>query len=219
MIDFYFHATPNAWKVSIMLEECGLAYRLVRVDLQAGEQFTAAFSAISPNARIPVIIDSEVAPDFSLSESGAILLHLAERSGRLLPMAAADRLSAIQWLMWQMSGLGPTLGQNGHFLLYAPERIDYAVGRFGTETRRLYGVMDRRLEATGAYLAGSDYSIADIACFPWIMTHKKQGVSLSAYPNVARWFADLRARPAVQKGLAAAGGPGSGPQTGAMTDA
>lgn len=208
MIEFHYDATPNAWKVSIMLEECGMAYRPVRVDLQAGRQFSPEFLELNPNAKIPVIVDRAAASPLAIAESGAILIHLAEASGRFLPEDPAARISALQWLMWQMSGLGPTLGQNGHFLLYAPEPIPYALDRFGAETRRLYAVMDRRLDATGAYLAGEVYSIADMACFPWIMTHKRQGVSLEDFPAVARWFAAVRARPGVQRGLAAAGGPG-----------
>ncbi|MDO7844042.1 glutathione binding-like protein [Sphingomonas immobilis] len=206
MIEVLYGPTPNVWKITIMLEETRLPYRLTPVYLSRGDQFEPDFLAISPNNRIPAIIDH--APDggdrpLAIFESGAILLHLAEKSGRFLPTELYARSATIQWLMWQMAGLGPMLGQHGHFQLYAEEKIPYAIDRFRGEAKRLYGVLDRQLTATGAYVAGADYTIADIACFPWIMTHKAQGLSLDDWPQVQRWFATLRARPALQRGLAA----------------
>lgn len=205
MIDLYFAATPNGWKATIMLEECGLPYRIVPVNIGAGEQFAPDFLAISPNNRIPAIVDT--APDdggaaISVFESGAILLYLAEKSGRFLPGDRRGRIAATEWLMWQIGGLGPMLGQNGHFRLYAPDRIAYAMARYANEADRLYGVLDRQLERTGAYVAGADYTIADIACFPWIITHKAQGIDMARFPHVARWFAAVRERPAVKAGTA-----------------
>ena len=205
MIDMHYWPTPNGWKISIMLEECGLPYRVVPVRLGRGEQFAPAFLAISPNNRIPAIVDHAPmgggAP-LAIFESGAILQYLAEKSGLLLPTDVAARFRVISWLMWQMSGLGPMLGQNGHFLLYANEKTPYAMERYRLEARRLYGVLDKQLALTGAHIAGDDYSIADIACFPWVMTHKAQQLTLDDFPHVRRWFAELRARPAVQRGLA-----------------
>jgi GSH-dependent disulfide-bond oxidoreductase len=205
MIDLHFAPTPNGWKISIMLEECGLPYTVVPVNITRGEQLKPEFRQLSPNGRIPAIVDRDPfdggAP-LSVFESGAILLYLAEKTGRFFPGAVRDRYRVQQWLMWQMSGLGPMLGQNGHFLLYAPERISYAIERYGNEARRLYHVLNDQLGETGAYIAGSDYSIADIACFPWVMTHKAQGLSLDDFTHVKRWFAELRARPQLQKGLA-----------------
>lgn len=205
MIDLYYWPTPNNWKISILLEECGLPYRVVPVHIGRGEQFAPSFIEINPNARIPAIVDHKPmgggAP-LTVFESGAILQYLAEKSGRLLPTDVAGRFRTMSWLMWQMSGLGPTLGQNGHFLLYAKEKLPYAIERYRLEARRLYGVLDLQLGLTGAHIAGEEYSIADIACFPWVMTHKAQQVTLDDFPNVKRWFAQLRARPAVQRGLA-----------------
>lgn len=209
MIDLYFDATPNAWKVSIMLEECGLPYRVLPVNIRAGDQFAPEFTRISPNNRVPAIVDHGPiggGRPLAIFESGAILLYLAEKTGKFFPQDTEGRYAVMQWLMWQVGGLGPVGGQNGHFLLYARERIPYAVERFGWEMRRLYGVLDRHLQETNRYIAG-DYSVADIACFPWIMVHKKQGLTLADYPGVKRWFAEVRARPLVQKGLAVGGGP------------
>ena len=204
MIDLHYWPTPNGWKISILLEECGLPYRVLPVDIAAGGQFTPEFLAISPNNRIPAIVDHEPvgggAP-LALFESGAILQYLAEKTGRLLPSATAERYRVLQWVYWQVGGLGPMAGQNGHFLLYAAEKIPYAIDRYGAEVRRLYGVLDRQLASTGAYIAG-DYSIADIATFPWAMTHKAQQLTLADFPHVKRWYADVRARPQVQAGLA-----------------
>jgi len=204
MIDLYYAPTPNGWKISIMLEECGLAYALKPVNIGAGEQFAAKFLAISPNNRIPAIVDSDPlggGDPLSIFETGAILLYLAEKTGRFIPADPRGRYAVVQWLMWQMGGLGPMLGQNGHFKLYAPEKLPYAIDRYARETARLYGVLDRRL-AEADYVAGSDYTIADMAIFPWIMTHKRQEISLVDYPNIARWYAVCRARPALQAGLA-----------------
>lgn len=205
MIDLYFAATPNGWKITIMLEECGLAYTVKPVSIGAGEQFRPEFLTISPNNRIPAIIDHDPpggGEPISVFESGAILMYLAEKAGRFLPADPRERGSATAWLMWQMGGLGPMLGQHGHFRLYAPEKLPYAIDRYARETDRLYGVLDRQLARTGAYVAGRDYSIADIACFPWIITHKAQGVDMGRFPDVARWFADIRQRPAVKAGTA-----------------
>lgn len=202
MLELYFAPTPNGWKISIMLEEAGLPYRVVPVRIDQGEQYGDAFRSISPNGRIPALVDPDAeAGEMAIFESGAILLYLAEKSGQFIPSDIAGRYAVTQWLMWQMSGLGPMAGQNGHFLLYAPERIEYAMARYDKEVRRLYGVLDRQLEQTGACIAG-DYSIADMACFPWIMTHKKQGLTLDDYPALKRWYRELRERPALQRGLA-----------------
>jgi GST-like protein len=204
MIDLHYAPTPNGWKMSIMLEELGLPYRVVPVNIRAGEQFRPEFLAISPNNRIPAIVDHEPADGgepFSVFETGAILIYLADKAGRFLPKEARARSRVMEWLMWQMSGLGPMLGQHGHFALYAAEKIPYAIERYRDEAARLYGVLDRQLGKTGAYVAG-DYSIADIACFPWTMTHKAQGFTLDDFPNVKRWYAEVRARPQVQAGLA-----------------
>lgn len=204
MIDLHYWPTPNGWKASVMLEECGLPYRVVPVNVAKGEQFQPEFLAISPNNRIPAIVDHEPlggGPALALFESGAILQYLAEKSGKFLPSDVAQRYTALQWVWWQVGGLGPMLGQNGHFLLYAQEKIPYAIERYSAEVRRLYGVLDRQLARTCAHVAG-DYSIADIACFPWVMTHKAQQLTLDDWPHVKRWFADVRARPQVQAGLA-----------------
>ena len=179
MIDLYYAPTPNGWKISIMLEELGIPYRIIPVDIRAGDQFKPEFLAISPNNRIPAIVD-HAPPDgggpFSVFETGAILIYLADKAGRFIPNEMRARSVVIQWLMWQMSALGPMLGQHGHFALYAPERIPYAIERYRDEAARLYHVLDRQLGKTGAYVAGNDYTIADIACFPWTMTHKAQGL-------------------------------------------
>ena len=200
MIDLYTWTTPNGRKISIALEEMGLPYTVHAVDIGKDEQFKPEFLKISPNNRIPAIVDTD--NGLSLMESGAILIYLAEKTGRFLPPDIRGRSNVVQWVMWQMSGLGPMLGQHGHFALYAAEKIPYAIERYRDEAARLYGVLDRQLGKTGAYVAGSDYSIADIACFPWTMTHKAQGFTLDDYPNVKRWYASVRARPQVQAGLA-----------------
>jgi GST-like protein len=204
LIDLHYWPTPNGWKISIMLEECGVPYRLVPVDITRRAQFDPAFLAISPNNRIPAIVDhapSGGGEPVSIFESGAILQYLAEKCGHFLPAERAGRYQVLQWLYWQVGGLGPMVGQNGHFLLYAQEKIPYAIDRYGAEVRRLYAVMDRQLRRTGRYLAG-DYSIADVAAFPWVMTHKAQQLTLDAWPELKRWFAQVRERPQVQAGLA-----------------
>ena len=195
--------TPNGHKVHIMLEECALPYEAHAVDIGKGEQFAPEFLAISPNNKIPAITDPE-GPDgrpISLFESGAILLYLAEKTGRLMPRDARARCDVLQWLMFQMGGVGPMLGQAHHFRLYAPEQLPYAIERYTNEARRLYGVIDRQL-ARHAFIAGADYSIADIAIFPWLRSWQNQGVVLEEYTHVKAWFDALAARPAVQRGVA-----------------
>lgn len=204
MIDLYYAPTPNGWKVTIMLEEIGLPYVVIPMQLGRGDQHAPQYLRLSPNGRMPAIIDHAPADggaEVTIFESGAILIYLAEKSGRLMPGDLRGRFEVMQWLMWQMAGLGPMLGQNGHFQLYAPEKIPYAMDRYMREAKRLYGVLDAQLGDGRDHIAG-EYSIADIACFPWIMTHKAQGLTLDDYPNVKRWFALLRARPQVQAGLA-----------------
>ena len=198
----------------------GLPYPLIPVCLGAGK--SGEFLEASPNAKIPALFDAD-GPEgkpITLFESAAILLYLAEKTGKLLVPSPAGRYATIQWLAWQVAGLGPMAGQNGHFLLYAAERIPYAIARFGNEVRRLYAVLDAQLARTGAFVAGDAYSIADIACFPWIMTHKAQGLTLDDYPALKAWFALVRARPAVQRGIAAGGGieaMRAGPPSGLFT--
>lgn len=204
MIELYYAPTPNGWKISIMLEELGLPYTVFPINIRNGDQFKPDFLKVSPNNRIPAIIDRAPADGgepVTIFESGAILLYLAEKTGRFLPQDLRGRFDVMQWLMWQMGGLGPMLGQHGHFALYATDKIPYAIARYRDEAARLYGVLDQQLGKTEAYVAG-DYSIADIACFPWTMTHKAQGFTLDDYPNIKRWYAQVRARPEVQKGLA-----------------
>jgi GST-like protein len=200
-IDLYSWPTPNGHKVHIMLEECELPYLVHAVDIGAGEQFDPKFLAISPNNKIPAIVDPE-GPDgrpISLFESGAILVYLAGKTGRFLPADDRGKYLALQWLMFQMGSIGPMLGQAHHFRRYAAQQIEYAVDRYTNEARRLYGVLDRRL-AQARFVAGS-YSIADIAIYPWTRSHPNQGVDLAAYPNVQRWYDEIGARPAVQRGL------------------
>jgi GST-like protein len=201
MIDVYSWPTPNGHKIHIMLEECGLPYTVHAIDIGAGDQFTPGFLEISPNNKIPAIVDTD-GPDgkpISLFESGAILLYLAGKTGRFLPTDVRGKYVALEWLMFQMGGVGPMLGQAHHFRLYAPEKIEYAFNRYTNEAKRLYGVMDRRLGQV-EYFAGS-YSVADIAIFPWTRSHANQGVYLAEYPNVKRWFDAVDARPAVQRGV------------------
>ena len=203
MIDLHYWPTPNGWKISIMLEECGLPYRLVPVNIGKGEQFAPEFLAISPNNRMPAIVDHEPkggGGPVSVFESGACLLYLAEKTGQFMPSDLRGRYGVMQWLMWQMGGLGPMAGQNGHFLLYAPDKIPYAIERYGKEVDRLYGVLDAQLGRTGDHVAG-EYSIADMAIFPWVRTHKMQQVALANFPNVERWYNGLFTRPAVKRGL------------------
>jgi GST-like protein len=202
MIDVYSWATPNGHKIHIMLEELGLEYKAIPIDIGAGDQFTPDFLAISPNNKIPAIVDSD-GPEgkpLALFESGAILFYLAEKTGKFLPLDPVGRYTTMQWLMFQMGGIGPMLGQAHHFRIYAPEKIEYAVNRYSNEARRLYGVMDKQLGVT-LYLAGNDYSIADIATFPWTRSWKNQGIELDEFPNVKRWFDEIAARPAVIRGV------------------
>ncbi len=202
MIDFYAWSTPNGIKISIMLEEIGEPYKIIPVDIGAGEQFDPRFLAISPNNRIPAIVDHDgpAGETYSLFESGAILIYLAEKSGQLMPRDTRGRYDVIQWVMFQMGNVGPMLGQAHHFRGYAPEKIPYAVDRYTNEARRLYCVIDKRLGKT-AYLAGTDYSIADIATFPWLRSYERQGQDLDDFPNLKLWFEELAARPAVQRGI------------------
>ena len=202
MIDVFSWATPNGHKVHIMLEECGLPYRAIPVNIGAGDQFKAEFLKISPNNKIPAITDPQ-GPDgkpVSMFESGAILLYLAAKTGKFLPATDRAKYDVLQWLMFQMGGVGPMLGQNHHFRLYAPEKLEYAIDRYTNEAKRMYGVLDRRL-AQSQYLGGSDYSIADIATFPWLRNWKNQGVELADYPHVEAWFNKIAERPAVQRGV------------------
>lgn len=201
MIDLYTWPTPNGHKIHIMLEEVGLEYRVIPVDIGAGDQFKPDFLAISPNNKMPAMIDLDGpgGEPYALSESGAMLMYLAEKTGKLMPTDMAPRYQVVQWLMFQMGHIGPLLGQAHHFRIYAPMTIDYAVERYTNEASRLYGVMDRRL-GESEYLTDA-YSIADIACFPWIRRYERQGQKLEDYPNLKRWFEAIDARPAVQRGL------------------
>ncbi len=203
MIDLYSWPTPNGHKVHILLEELGLPYRVHGVNIGTGEQFKPEFLRISPNNKIPALVDLDGpgGTAITLFESGAMLIYLAEKTGRFLPASGAARYTTLQWLMWQMGGLGPMLGQAHHFRIYAPEKIDYAVSRYTREAQRLYGVMDARL-ANCAYLAGDDYTIADMAAFPWCRSAGNQGVDWADFPHAKRWFDAIAARPAVQRGVA-----------------
>ncbi|HLL27910.1 MAG TPA: glutathione S-transferase N-terminal domain-containing protein [Xanthobacteraceae bacterium] len=196
MIDLYTWTTPNGRKVSIALEELGLPYTAHPIDINKNEQFAPAFLAISPNNRIPAIVDRD--NNFSLMESGAILLYLAEKTGRLMPKALEPRYRVIEWLMWQMGGIGPMLGQVHHFVKYNPGKAPYAEERYLKEAHRLYGVLERRLE--GREFVADEYSIADIAIWPWISRFEWQTIELAKYPNVKRWYVVMANRPAVQKG-------------------
>jgi GST-like protein len=200
MIDLYYWTTPNGHKITIFLEETGIPYKLKRVNISKGEQFEAAFLRISPNNRIPAIVDNapgDGGSPISIFESGAILQYLAEKTGMLMPTDLRGRCEVIQWVYWQMGNLGPMLGQNHHFLQYAPEKIPYAIKRYVKEARRLYGVLDKRL-MNRDFIAG-EYSIADIASYPWVVPHQKQGLNLDDFPHVKRWFEVIQARPAVRR--------------------
>ena len=201
MIDLYTWDTPNGQKIRIMLEECGLPTTVHPVDLSAGKQFEANFLAISPNAKIPAIVDAEGpgGEPISIFESGAILLYLAEKTGRFIPENHRNRWMVMEWLMFQMGGIGPMFGQLGHFLYFTPESLPYAVERYSDEAQRLAGVVDRRLEDR-PYLA-DEYSIADIAAFPWLARHERLGIDLDDLPNLRRWLTIVGERPAVQRGL------------------
>ena len=203
MIELHSWPTPNGMKISVMLEEAGIEHSVHPVSIRAGEQFKPKFLAISPNNRIPAIIDTEPTgggEPISLFESGAIMLYLAEKTGKFIPTDSRGRAEVLQWLFWQMGGLGPMLGQNGHFSIYAPEKIPYAIDRYIAESTRLYGVMDKRL-AYREFLAG-DYSIADMACYPWIVPHEAHKQDLNKHPHLKRWFETIAARPAVVKAYA-----------------
>ena len=203
MIDLYYCATPNGHKITMFLEETGLAYRVIPVDIGKGEQFTPEFLAISPNNRIPAIVDDDPAgggAPVSLFESGAILLYLAEKIGRFIPKDMRGRVEVLEWLFWQMANLGPMAGQNGHFNVYAPEKIPYAMERYTNETNRLYGVLNKRL-AGRPFMAG-DYSIADMASYPWIVPYERHKQDLNDFPHLKRWFEAIKARPATVRAYA-----------------
>jgi GST-like protein len=202
MIDVYSWPTSNGRKVNIMVEEVGVAYTMHPIEIGKGDQFTPAFTAINPNQKIPAIVDQDGpggAP-YTLFESGAILMYLAEKCGQFLPQDTAARFEVVQWLMFQMGGVGPIFGQTHHFRRAATERVPYALKRFTDETRRLWGVLDTRLK-NNEWLAAGEYTVADIATFPWTMRHEWQGIALEEFPNVKRWFEAIEARPAVRKGL------------------
>ena len=200
MIDLYYWTTPNGHKITIFLEETGLPYRILPVDIGRGQQFDPAFLAVAPNNRIPAIVDHAPGDDsgpVSVFESGAILIYLAAKTGRFLPQEMRGWVEVLQWLMWQMAGLGPMAGQNHHFVQYAPERIPYAMERYVKETSRLYGVLNKRL-ADREFVAG-EYSIADMACYPWVVPHTRQKQNLDDFPHLKRWFETIAARPAVER--------------------
>jgi len=203
MIDLYTWTTPNGHKAHIMLEETGLDYNAIPINIGAGDQFAPDFLDISPNNKIPAMVDHDGpgGADFALFESGAMLVYLADKTGSFLPTDTRARHATMAWLMFQMGSIGPMLGQAHHFIKYAPENIDYAVQRYTNEANRLYGVMDKRL-SDHEWLAGEQYTIADIATFPWLRSPANQGVDMADYPNVRRWFDSIAARPAVQRGLA-----------------
>jgi GSH-dependent disulfide-bond oxidoreductase len=203
VIDVYYWGTPNGLKIKLFMEEAGLPYRIIPVDIGKGEQFRPEFLAISPNNRIPAIVDHDPpgggAP-LSLFESGAILLYLADKTRRFIPADVRGRAQVLQWLFWQVAGLGPMAGQNGHFNVHAPEKVPYAIERYTRETNRLYGVLDRQL-ARGEYVAG-DYSIADMACYPWIVPHESHRQNLDDFPHLRRWFNRIAGRPATARAYA-----------------
>jgi GST-like protein len=202
MIEAHSWPTPNGHKVHVMLEECALPYKAIAVDIGRGDQFRSDFLAISPNNKIPAIVDPD-GPDgqpISLFESGAILLYLAAKTGRFLPESTRGKYEALQWLMYQMGSVGPMLGQAHHFRIYAPEKLPYAIDRYSNEAKRLYGVMNKRL-AKSRYLGGPQYSIADMAVFPWLRSWKNQGIDWDDHPHLKGWFDEIDARPAVQRGV------------------
>jgi GSH-dependent disulfide-bond oxidoreductase len=202
VIDLYTWGTPNGRKVSVMLEECGLAYNVHPIDIGKGDQFKPEFVAIDPNSKIPAIVDSD-GPDgkpFPLFESGAILIYLSGKTGKFLPAATSGKYVALQWLMFQMGGVGPFFGQVHHFLRAAKEPVPYAIDRYVKEKDRLYGVLDKRL-GEAKYLAGTEYTIADIATYPWVARYEWHKTDLNQFPNVKRWFDAISQRPAVQRGM------------------
>ena len=213
MIDLHYWPTPNGHKITMFLEETGIDYRIVPVDIGKGQQFDPAFLKISPNNRMPAIVDDapiDGGGPLSVFESGAILLYLAEKTGKLMPSDARGKAEVSQWLFWQMGGLGPMAGQNGHFTQYAPEKVPYAIDRYVKETNRLYGVLNKRL-ADRPYVARSDYSIADMASYPWIVPHERHGQRLEDFPSLKRWFETIAARPATVRAYAL--GPRYRPET------
>lgn len=204
MIDLYYWPTPNGHKITLFLEEAGLDYRIHPVDISAGDQFKADFLAFSPNNRMPAIIDTKPTDGgdpVSVFESGAILLYLAEKVGKFLPADVRGRKTVTEWLFWQMGGLGPMAGQNHHFGIYAPEKIPYAINRYVNETNRLYGVLNRRLGGH-RFVAGAEYTIADMACYPWIVPWQRQQQVLDDFPNLRRWFETVRDRPGTARAYA-----------------
>ncbi|MBL4739985.1 MAG: glutathione S-transferase N-terminal domain-containing protein [Sneathiella sp.] len=201
MIDLYYWPTPNGWKISIALEEMALEYNVIPVNIGRGDQFKEDFLKISPNNRMPAIVDHNPiggGEPVSVFETGAILIYLAEKSGKFLPTGLRGRMKVLEWVMWQMGGLGPMLGQNGHFKFYAPEQIPYAQERYTNEALRLFGVLDRQL--AGQDYICEEYSIADMACWPWIITYKKQEIDLEQFPNVRKWYDLMKERPALRRG-------------------
>lgn len=205
MIDLYYWTTPNGHKLTMFLEETGLPYKIIPINIGKGDQFEPGFLRIAPNNRIPAMVDHQPADGgapVSLFESGAMLLYLAEKTGRFIPDTLRGRASVLQWLFWQMGGLGPMAGQNHHFNTYAPEKLPYAVDRYVRETARLYGVLNKQL-AGGEFIAG-EYSIADMACYPWIVPHERQGQNLDDFPHLRRWFDAIAGRPATQRAYALA---------------
>ena len=217
MIDVWTWPTPNGHKVHIALEELGLPYKVVPVNIGAGEQFKPEFLAITPNHRIPAIVDPDGpgGKPLTLFESGAILIYLAEKAGKLIPHDPAERLACLQWLMFQMGGVGPMFGQYNHFAAYAPEKLPYAIERYTNEVKRLHRVLDKRLDES-TFLAGPEYSIADIATFPWVRNPDRRGINLADYPSVKRWHDAIAARAAVQRGVEVLS---ENQRRGAMTDA
>ncbi len=202
MIDLYTWPTPNGHKIHIMLEECKLPYRVHAVNIGTGDQFKPEFLQISPNNKIPALVDSE-GPDgkpISIFESGAILIYLAAKTGKFMPKSDRAKYEVLQWLMFQMGGVGPMLGQAHHFRIYTPEKIEYGINRYTNEAKRLYGVMDKRLQSS-KWIAGSSYSIADMAIFPWLRSWQNQGIDWADYPHLKAWFDKISARPAVQKAV------------------
>ena len=202
MLNVYSWATPNGHKVHVMLEECGLRYRAIPVDIGKGEQFQQEFLSISPNNKVPALVDTD-GPNgkpIHLFESGAILLYLAGKTGQLLPADVTKKYDVLQWLMFQMGGLGPMLGQAHHFRIYAPQKIQYAIDRYTNEAKRLYGVLNKRL-ANSKYVGCDEYSIADIAIYPWLRSWKNQGIDWADYPHLKGWFDEVGARPAVKRGV------------------
>jgi GST-like protein len=203
MIDVHYWPTPNGWKVTIFLEEAGLPYKIVPVNIGTGDQFKPNFLKISPNNRMPAIVDHEPpgggAP-VTIFESGAILQYLAEKTGKFMPRDVRGKYEVLQWVNWQMGGLGPNCGQNHHFSAYASEKIPYAINRFVNETNRLYGVLNKRL--TDRQFIAGDYSIADMMCWPWIVPHERQGQKIDDFPHLKRWFEAMRVRPGVERGYA-----------------